>query len=154
MRYQIWISACLAIGLYACGGGGETESQSDPTAADETTTTGDEAAVSTDEGASGETQSASSGLPPLGEGASEAAHDAEYQREELHRLVLVLETHLDRDDIPCEDATSTQTEICDIAGRICDMDQADTDVAARCEAGNADCEEARNAVAQHCGAGS
>ena len=141
MRRELgWMVLALAL---ACGGGEET---TDDTATEDTA--GDE-----DEGVlDGQAHPvASTGIPPLGDDASEDAHQAEYIRGELHRLDIQLSMHLEAEDIPCEEAASTRDEICDIAERICALDTTDVDVSMRCDAGNAECESARSEVGQHCG---
>lgn len=143
MRRELgWMVLALAL---ACGGG-EGETSDDATEE----TAGDEAE---DEGimANQAHPVASTGIPPLADDASEDAHQAEYIRGELHRLDIQLGAHLEAEDIPCEEATSTRDEICDVAGQICALDTTDPDVSMRCDAGNEECETARSEVGQHCG---
>ncbi len=143
-RIMLALFALIALSLVACGGGtADGASSQEEAGGDETA--GDEAVESTE--AAGE---AAPTVAPLGPDASEAAHDAEYARSEIHRMEVELQAHLEADEVDCEDATEAREGICEVATRICAMDQSDADIAARCEAANADCEEARETVGPHC----
>lgn len=140
---RVLLALITSFALTACGGGGaETTSQDD--------SSGSETAGSEATEAPAPEEPSATAVEPLGPDASEAAHDAEYSRSEIHRMEVELAAHLEAEEVDCEDATEAREGICEVADRICAMDQSDTDVAARCGAGNAECEEARTAVGGHC----
>ncbi|MBW2462827.1 MAG: hypothetical protein JRH11_14340 [Deltaproteobacteria bacterium] len=65
-------------------------------------------------------------------------------------MEIELQAHLEADEVDCEDAIEAREAICEVAERTCAMDQTDADIAPRCDAATADCEEARETVCPHC----